>query len=199
MNPNGKPIPITNGDSESVHAEAPDLMSPTQDPPSSVSDAASADPAILQQELAAQKLNYLQLTTDFDNFIKRTHRDSGQQAALEKEAFIRDLLPIIDNLELALASESSNASEPLYQGVRMTLQQLGQLVGRHGIEPVEDRGRPFDPHRHEAISVRHDPYQPDQIILAVTQRGYWRGDKPFRPAKVIVNDLSRYPGERNAR
>jgi molecular chaperone GrpE len=169
------------------------------EPPSSATDAEPADPTILQKELAAQKDDYLRLAADFDNFQKRTWRDSGQQAAAEKEAFIRDLLPILDNLERALAAEQSISSEPLHQGVTMTLQQVGQLLGRHGIEAVEDLGRPFDPHRHEAVSVRHDPQQPDQIILEVTQHGYCRNDKVFRPAKVIVNDLSYFPGVRHAR
>ena len=81
----------------------------------------------------------------------------------------------------------------------MTLQQVGQLLHRHGIEAVEDLGRPFDPYRHAAVSVRNDPCQPDRTILEVTQRGYCRGDKVFRPAKVIVNDLSHCPGVSHAR
>lgn len=149
-------------------------------------------------ELFAQKDDYRRLAADFDNFKKRTRRDSERQASAEKEAFISDLLPALDNLERALASEQSMTTESLHQGVTMTLQQLGQLLHRHGIDAVEDVGRPFDPHRHEAVSVRHDPRQPDQIVLEVTQRGYWQGDKVFRPAKVIVNDLSDSPEARHA-
>jgi molecular chaperone GrpE len=182
-----------------INPEPPSSATDAPHPPASVADATPADPAILQKELAAQKDDYLRLVADFDNFQKRTLRDSGQQAAVEKEAFIRDLLPILDNLEHALASEQSISSEPLHQGLTMTLQQVGQLLHRHGIEAFEDMGRPFDPYRHEAVSVRHAPYQPDQIILEVIQRGYCRGDKVFRPAKVIVNDLSYFPGVRHAR
>lgn len=97
-----------------------------------------------------------------------------------------------------MASERSTSSKYMYQGVTMTLQQLNQLLHRHGIEAVEDVGRPFDPHRHEAVSVRDDSQQPDQIILEVTQRGYCRAEKVFRPAQVIVNDLSHSPGDRDA-
>ena len=152
-----------------------------------VANASSVDPAILQQQLAAQKDDYLRLAADFDNFKKRTRRDSGQQAAAEKESFILDLLPVLDNLERALACERSTASEPLRVGVEMTLQQLGQLLHRHGVEGVEDVGLPFDPHRQEAVSLGHDPSQPGHIVLKVIQRGYVRGDKVFRPAKVVVN------------
>ena len=182
-----------------INPARPSSVTDAQHPPASVADAALADPAILQKELATQKDDYLRLTADFDNFIKRTQRDSGQQAAVEKEAFIRELLPILDNLERAIASEQSISSEPLHQGLTMTLQQIGQLLHRHGIEAVEDMGQPFDPHQHEAVSVRNDPCQSDQIILEVVQRGYCRGDKVFRPAKVIVNDLSYFPGGRHAR
>jgi len=182
-----------NRDSRAECCEAPAID------PVSAADAASADPAILQKELAVQKDAYLRLAADFDNFQKRTRRDSDQQAAAEKDAFIRDLLPILDNLERALASEQSISSESLHQGVAMALQQVGQLLHRHGIEAVEDVGRSFDPYRHDAVSVRHDPSQPDHIVLEVTQRGYCRGDKVFRPAKVIVNDLSYSPGVSHAR
>jgi len=191
VQPEGRAAPTINPESPSPATDSPNA-------PVAVAASASADPAILQQELAAQKNDYLRLAADFDNFKKRTRRDSEQQAAAEKEAFIGDLLPVLDNLERALTSEQSTDSEQLRQGVTMTLQQLGQLLQRHGIEAVEDLGRPFDPHRHEAVSVRHDSSQPDQIILEVIQRGYCRGDKVFRPSKVIVNDLSHSPGVRHA-
>ena len=155
-------------------------------------------PDALQNQLAQQKDDYLRLAADFDNYKKRIGRESERQAASQKEAFIEDLLPTLDNLERALASKNSTSFEALHQGVEMTLQQLQQLLYRHDIEPVEDLGLPFDPHRHEAISVRHDPHQPDQIILEVAQRGYCRGDKIFRPAKVIVNDLSHPTGVHHA-
>ena len=159
---------------------------------------AAADPGILQQELVAQKDDYLRLAADFDNFKKRTRRDAEQQAAAQKDAFIVALLPVLDNLERALTSGQSSSSEKLQQGVTMTLEQLGQLLNCHGIEVVADVGRQFDPHRHEAVSVRHDPSQPDQIVLEVIQRGYCRGGKMFRPAKVIVNDLSQTLGADHA-
>ena len=199
MEPANKRIPIINGDSSNENPELPSSATDPQNPSASVADAASADPATLRRQLAAQKDEYLRLSDDFDNFIKRSRRDAEQQAAVEKEAFIRDLLPILDNLERALASEQPDSCEPLHRGVTITLQEVGRLLQHHGIEPVEDVGLPFDPHRHEAVFVQHDPAQPDRIVLALTQRGYCCGNKVFLPAKVIVNDLSRHPGERYAR
>jgi molecular chaperone GrpE len=71
--------------------------------------------------LAGERDRYLRLAADFDNFRKRTARQTERSAAAQKQAFIRDLLPAIDNLERALASEGSTSPEQLRQGVRMTL------------------------------------------------------------------------------
>jgi len=162
-------------------------------------DSAEADAAALQKQLASKNDDYLRLAADFDNFKKRTGRDSEQKAAAEKESFILDLLPVVDNLERALACEPSPSSQPLRQGVEMTLEQLNRLLQSNGIGNVEATGRPFDPHRHEAVSVRHDPSQPDHIVLEVIQRGYCHGEKMFRPARVIVNDRGPSPGAGRAR
>ena len=144
----------------------------------------------LQTELADQRDRCLRLLADFDNFRKRAARETERSAAAQKEAFIRELLPVIDNLERALGSDVSTSPEQLRRGVQMTLQQLTQLLRDHGIEADESLGRPFDPRYHEAVRVGHDPSQPDHIILETFQRGYRRGNEVFRPAKVVVNDLS---------
>jgi molecular chaperone GrpE len=149
----------------------------------------AADKRTLQAELVAERERYLRLAADFDNFRKRTARETERSAAAQKEAFIRDLLPVIDNLERALGSDISTSPAQLRKGVQLTLQQLTQLLRLHGVEPEECLGRPFDPLYHEAISVRHDPSQPDQSILETYQRGYRRGNVVFRPAKVVVNEL----------
>lgn len=148
------------------------------------------DHDVIQSELAGYKDACLRLAADFDNFRKRTQRESEQRAASENEALIRELLPILDNLERALASDRSEGSAPLHQGVEMTLQLLGRLLKSHGVEAVDELGQLFDPHRHEALSVENDSTQPDDTILYIAQRGYTRRGHVFRPAKVIVNDLS---------
>ena len=149
--------------------------------------AAESDP--LRQELAEQKDLNLRLAADFENFKRRSRQEVEARAAAQKESFIRELLPSLDNLERALASGASPGSQQFQQGVEMTLQQLRLLLRQHGIETEEIIGQPFDPHRHEAVSQRHDAAQANHAVLEVFQRGYQRGDKVFRPAKVVVNDL----------
>jgi molecular chaperone GrpE len=81
----------------------------------------------------------------------------------------------------------------------MTLKQLQQLLRQHGVESEEIVGKPFDPHRQEALSQGHDPAKPDHAILEVVQRGYQRGAKVVRPAKVVVNDLTASKPARHGR
>ena len=156
-----------------------------------VAETIATESDTLRKELCEQRDLNLRLTADFENFKRRSRQEVEARAAAQKESFIHELLPSIDNLERALASGASPGSVQFHQGVEMTLQQLRLLLRQHGIETEEIVGQPFDPHRHEAVSQRHDPAQANHAVLEVFERGYRRGDKVFRPAKVVVNDVKR--------
>ena len=170
----------------------PELSDPpsTKLAPAVVVGTVTTESDALLKDLAEQKELHLRLAADFENFKRRSRQESEGQAARQKAAFIVELLPVIDNLERALASGVARDASPFHQGVEMTLKQLQQLLRQHGIESEEIVGQPFDPHRQEALSQGHDKAQPDHAILAVLQRGYRRGEVVVRPAKVVVNDLS---------
>ena len=174
-----------------------------QDPPSAepdvVAETAASESEALLKDLAEQKDLHLRLAADFDNFKKRSRQESEARAVAQKESFIVELLPVIDNLERALAAGASRNSAQFHQGVEMTLKQLQQLLLQHGVESGEIVGKPFDPHRHEALSQGHDPAQPDHAILEVVQRGYRKGTKIVRPAKVVVNELTAAKPARHGR
>lgn len=162
---------------------------------SEVADASgvTVDPvarAALQLQLEAEKERYRRLAADFNSFRQRTARDSEQRAAAQKDAFIRDFLIIIDNLERALIGDAHPASDSLRRGIEMTLEQSLALLRRHGIEADGSAGEVFDPHRHEAINARFDPDQEDHVVLDIVQRGYRRGDEIIRPARVTINDYA---------
>jgi len=144
----------------------------------------------LQKDLAEQKDRYLRLAADFANFRKRTAQEAERSAAAPKEALLQDLLPVIDNLERALSANGNTSLDQLFQGVTMILQQLHQILRQNDIHSEESLGQPFDPIRHEAIGSRHDPSKPDHTVLETTRQGYRRGQEVFRPAMVIVNDVS---------
>jgi len=162
----------------------PDENAPT------VTAATGAVSESVDKELSEQKERYLRLAADFDNFRKRTAQESERRSAAKKEALIHELLPAIDNLERALAVGPNTSFEQLLQGVDMISQQLRRILQQNEVEAEESLGQRFDPLRHEAIGSRRDPSKPDQSVLETVQRGYRRGNEVFRPAKVIVNDLS---------
>ena len=153
-------------------------------------ETAGSESEALLKDLAEQKDLHLRLAADFENFKRRSRVEVEARAIAQKESFIVELLPVIDNLERALAADASQDSAQFHQGVEMTLKQLQQLLRQHGVESEEISGKPFDPHQYEALSQGHDPAQPDHAILEVVQRGYRKGTKVLRPARVIVNDLT---------
>lgn len=151
---------------------------------------AAMEAEALLKDLAEQKDLHLRLAADFENFKRRSRQEAETRSAAQKDALILELLPVTDNLERALASGASRDSAQFHRGVELTLKQLQQLLRQHGVESDEIVGQPFDPHRHEALAQGHVPALPDHTVLTVLQRGYRRGDKVVRPAKVTVNDLT---------
>jgi molecular chaperone GrpE len=176
-----------------------EIQIPSPAEPETTAETAVSESEALLKDLAEQKDLHLRLAADFDNFKKRSRQESETRAVAQKESFIVELLPVIDNLERALAAGAARDSAQFHQGVEMTLKQLQQLLRQHGVESEDLVGQPFDPHKHEALSQGHDPAQPDHAILEVVQRGYRRGAKVIRPAKVVVNDLTAPKPARHAR
>ena len=169
-----------------TESPAPGAAAPAVDAIKADVAATAADS--LREELAAQKDLNLRLAADFANFKRRSRQEAESRALAQKESFIQELLPALDNLERALASGAAADSPQFHQGVEITVRQLRQLLRQHGIETQESVGQPFDPRQHEAVSQRHDPAHPEHAILEVFQRGYRRGEKVIRPAKVVVNE-----------
>jgi molecular chaperone GrpE len=166
-------------------------------PPNGSPDGAGA--AISPQELAAlqkraaerdQFLDLLQRTrADFENFQKRNRLDREQERKYQYGPLVRDLLPVLDNLQRALeAAEKVGEKGPLVQGVHMVQGQFLEQLKRHGITRIEaQQGRPFDPHLHEAIQQVPVPGQPPNTVVQVVEYGFMNQDRVLRPAKVIVS------------
>ena len=148
--------------------------------------------AAIRLELAAQKDIHVRQTADFENFKRRSREEAAARALAQKESFMQELLPVMDNLERALASVAPAEAPQLHQGVEMTLHQLHLLLRQHGVESEESLGQIFDPRRHEAVSQSHDPAQAAHSVLQVFQRGYRKSGQVFRPAKVSVNKPSEH-------
>ena len=130
-------------------------------------------------------LNDLQrLAADFDNYRKRAARDQESLVARAGERLVKELLPVLDDLERALEAAESHEEAKLEEGVKLVHRQLEQILEREGLAPVETDGK-FDPNVHEALLTQ--PSASDEgSVIEVLQKGYRLGDRVLRPARVVV-------------
>lgn len=128
----------------------------------------------------------LRMRAEFDNFRKRMARESDRIKQQAAEALIRDLLPVADHLELALRHKEGGA-DALGEGVEMVLRQFHEVLGRHGLEPIEAVGQPFNPEVHEAVTQRESTDVPPDSVIEEFQKGYRLGQMVLRPSKVVVS------------
>jgi molecular chaperone GrpE len=140
-------------------------------------DAASAEPNYLEM---AQRLQ-----AELENVRKRAARDVMQAGARAKANLVRELLPVVDNLERALATANPE-EDHLAEGVRLVHVELINTLERNGIRAFDPAGEPFDPNVHEAISMREGE-NGSGIVLDVVEKGYKLGDNVIRPARVVVS------------
>src|SRR5947208_8729045 len=110
---------------------------------------------------------------DFQNYQARNSRERDTERKYAVSALARDLLPAFDNLDRAVeAAKQAGGDNPLIQGVIATQAQLLQIFARHGITPIEAKGQPFDPNRHEAVMQQPSADQPPGTVLQVLQQGF---------------------------
>ena len=124
------------------------------------------------------------LAADFDNFRKRTARDQESLVARAHERLVKELLPVLDDLERALAAAEEHEEAKLEEGVRLVHQELQAALKREGLAEIETNGR-FDPHVHEALLSQPSDAE-EGSVLEVVQKGYRLGDRVVRPARVVV-------------
>ena len=128
----------------------------------------------------------LRLQADFDNYRRRTRQEQSDLGAFVTQNMIRELLPVVDNFERALASRPAEDPSGFGAGVEMIFRQLYGVLEKQGISAVETVGSMFDPNLHEAILKDAESEQPDGTVVAELQKGYAVGGKVIRPALVKV-------------
>ena len=121
---------------------------------------------------------------DFENYRKRAAREAAAAGERAKSGLVRELLPIVDNLERALVS-AEEGEQHLAEGVRLVHSELIAVLERNGIEQFNPAGDRFDPAEHEALSVRSDG-EPG-LVLDVVEKGYRANGTVLRPARVVVS------------
>lgn len=125
------------------------------------------------------------LAADFDNYRKRVARDQAQLVARAHEGLVKELLPVLDDLERALGAAEVHDEATVVEGVRLVQRALADLLAREGLEEIEADGA-FDPHVHEALLSQPGEGAEPGSVLQVVQKGYLLGDRVLRPARVVV-------------
>jgi molecular chaperone GrpE len=140
------------------------------------------------EEPAEQPEDYLALAqriqADFENYRKRAAKEAAAAGERAKSGLIRELLPIVDNLERALAS-AEEGEQHLAEGVRLVHAELIAVLERNGVEQFDPAGDKFDPTEHEALSVRPDGES--GVVVDVVEKGYRANGTVLRPARVVVS------------
>jgi molecular chaperone GrpE len=123
---------------------------------------------------------------DFENFRKRATRDTAAAGERARSGVVKELLPVVDNLERALSS--ANAEEThLAGGVQLVHSELLGVLSRNGVEQFDPTGQKFDPAEHEALTVRAEEGTEAGVVLDVVEKGYRAGEAVLRPARVVVS------------
>jgi molecular chaperone GrpE len=139
--------------------------------------------------LEAERDEYLadmkRVAADFDNYRKRAMRDQESLVARAHERLVKDLLPVLDDLERALEAAEQHEEAKLEDGVRLVHRELRGTLEKEGLVEIETGGE-FDPHVHEAL-LSQPSEEDDGAILQVIQKGYRLGDRVLRPARVVIS------------
>ena len=138
----------------------------------------------LKSELEAKADLLIRTAAEFDNYKKRTEREKSSVAEYAKASVIKNLLPIIDNIERA--GKSDKDSPDYIKGIEMIIKQFGELTATLNIEEIGAKGEKFNPNYHEAVMHIEDEQFGENEIADVLQKGYKFGDTVIRPAMVKV-------------
>ena len=144
---------------------------------------------LLAQEALAKEKDDLLLRerAELENFKRRMQREKSESLRFASEPLLRDILPVIDNLERAIAhAKESDGSQALVEGVELVLRSLLDTIGRHGVSRVKAKGEVFDPSRHEAVAQVENAELAPNTVLDEHQSGYQLHDRLLRPAMVSV-------------
>ncbi len=141
----------------------------------------------LIKEIDEANEKYLRLYADFENYRKRVVKEKEDLVKYASETVISELLPILDNFELALSHVQNDTNNPLIQGVQMTHKEMKKVLGKLALVEIESKDKPFDPQYHHAMSQVETEDLEDNTVIEEFRKGYMYKDKVLRPAMVSVS------------
>ena len=139
----------------------------------------------LTGDLQEKKDRLLRLQADFDNFRRRSAKEREESSAVVTQNFCKDMLPLLDNFERAMAAETKDV-EAFQKGVEMIFTQFQEVLKKNGLEQIEAVGQKFDPNFHQAVMRVEDPEKEDDTVAQELQKGYMVKGRVIRPSMVQV-------------
>ncbi len=139
----------------------------------------------LTSDLHESESSLKRLRADFENFRRRTAKEKEELAGVITQEILRDMLPLLDNFERAMASDDKE-SENFRKGVEMIFTQFQEVLKKNGLEPIETAGVKFDPNFHQAVMRVQNPEMEDESIASELQKGYIVKGRVIRPSMVQV-------------
>jgi molecular chaperone GrpE len=176
--PRGELERASSADERESAAEQPSAMAQLEELQRSLTDAETRASSLRDQ--------YLRSVAELDNVRKRAQRDVENATRYGLEKFAAELLPVMDSLQLAVASTAQADARSLAEGQEATLKLLTRAFERLNIKEINPRGEPFDPARHEAVLAQESRTAEPNSVLQVVQNGYELNGRLLRPARVIV-------------
>ena len=177
-------------DHEDKHQKSQENSSSETD--SALSEPENDDPEIKlknkQKELDNVQDRLLRLSAEFENFKKRNRREMSEFKKYASEVLIKDLLPVVDNLDRALEIKNSDdACKAIFEGVSLTRDEMLKTFSKYGVQPIDAIEKPFDPAYHQAVGQEPDDNFPDNTVLKEYQKGYTIHGRLLRPSMVVVS------------
>ncbi|NKE69172.1 nucleotide exchange factor GrpE [Candidatus Manganitrophus noduliformans] len=143
-----------------------------------------------EEEARQAQERFMRTLADFENYKKRAQRDQSDALKYANEKLIKELLPVIDNLERALAhSRETRDFDRMMEGVELIRKQLLSALGKFGVAPIESLNHPFDPSLHQSIGqieVEEGSDAEENQVIGETQKGYHLNDRVLRPSLVMI-------------
>ncbi|MGM9540675.1 nucleotide exchange factor GrpE [Anaerovibrio sp.] len=147
--------------------------------------AENAELEALKKQLAEGVERMKRLQADFENFRRRTRQEKEELSSMVVQDFIKELLPMLDNFDRAMAAEATDAAQ-FQQGMEMIYNQLADILKNRGLELIDTKAAKFDPNFHQAVMRVENPELEDETIAMELQKGYMVKGKVIRPSMVQV-------------
>lgn len=167
--------------------EIPELSAPGEESVAERIKQLEEELARKEAEAAANWDKFVRERADLENFRKRAHREKEDLLKYGNESLLLEMLPVIDNMERALAHASEESMAAVIQGIELTLSMLQAAAKKFGVTPLDAKGKMFDPAYHQAMTqVQSEEFAPNTVVEEF-QKGYMLNDRLLRPALVSVS------------